>query len=73
MKTKPERVEIKLVRHFKKNGISGHFEQDIYSILRMSTGDWEKDRLRYIKGLNKLQEDLNAEEEKEKDSKSINV
>lgn len=58
-----ERIEFKLLRHFKKPQDKGKWSEDIYSIVRMSTGDWEKDRLRYIKALNKLQVDLNAEEE----------
>lgn len=53
-----ERIEFRLIRYTKEG------EQDIYSHLRLSTGDWEKDRLIYIKALNKLGEDLNAEEEK---------
>ena len=56
------RIEFKLVRHFKKPQDKGLWSEDVYSVLRISTGDWEKDRLRYIKALNTLQEDLNAEE-----------
>ena len=58
---KPERIEIKLIHYFKKDA-QGVYSKDVYSLLRMTTGDWEKDRLRYIKAMNKLQEDLNAEE-----------
>jgi len=62
MSNKPQQVEFKLLRHFKKPQDRGLWSEDIYSIVRMSTGDWEKDRLRYIKALNKLQVYLNAEE-----------
>jgi len=60
-----ERIEFRLIRHIKEKGIKGHFEEDIYAHLRLSDSDkWETQRLIFIKALNKLGDDLNAEEEK---------